>query len=620
VVDNASTDGSIAFLRPLFPEVQWIENTQNMGFGKANNQALAHCRGEFVLFLNPDTLVPEDGLSKSLAFILRQPDAGAIGIRMVDGSGKYLPESKRSFPGPLTSFFKLIGLTALFPGNKLFANYYLGHLSPFENHPIDVMAGAFMLIRKQVLDVTGGFDEQFFMYGEDIDLSYRIKQSTNTATGDKWQNYYFAESSIIHFKGESTKKGSLNYVVMFYKAMVQFVRKHYASGRANIFIFFIYLAIGARASVSLLGRAFKKLGLPLIDALLVMASLLGVYLVWSYYVRPHVVWVPHLLRFALLIFTCMFLCTGALAGLYSRWYAPRRIMAALGFAILGVLAVYSLLPEDWRFSRGIVLFGGIISGTLIVLLRSILGRLGFMDSFAEVSNKDSILVAGNAGDFESIKEIYMRHHAADSILGRLSLAEKETGSLMPLDTWLQATGLLPANQIIFSISSELPLSRVCRVLSPQKGISYKFYYRGSSSIVGSEGSEEKGETLSGNVYYRLGEPRVLSQKKIIDVLIAMLLLGSFPFHMFFVKNFPGLIKNIFQVLRGKKTWIGYTGRGDGLPKLLPGVIAVNGLPHHLNLQLNIETRQLLDARYALDYYYWLDLSLIRKSYRMLGCQ
>jgi O-antigen biosynthesis protein len=620
VVDNASTDGSIPFLKPLFPEVNWIENSQNKGFGKANNQALLKCRGDFILFLNPDTLVPEDGLKKSLEFMNSQPDAGAIGIRMIDGSGEYLPESKRSFPGPLTSFFKLIGLTALFPKSPLFAKYYLGHLSPRENHPIDVMAGAYMLVRKKVLEATGGFDEQFFMYGEDIDLSYRIKQTTNPATGGHWQNYYFAESSIIHFKGESTKKGSLNYVVMFYKAMVQFVRKHYATGRASIFIFFIYLAIAARASVSLFGRAVKKIGLPVIDALLVMASLLGVYFVWSYYVRPDVVWVPHLLRFALPVFTLIFLGIGALAGLYSRWYAPRRIITALCLAIVAVLAAYSLLPEGWRFSRGIVLFGGIISGSLIVLLRSILGRLGFMDAYTEIGIKDSIIVAGSESDFESIKEIYMRHHVADNILGRLSIGGKAEGALMPLDTWLQAPGLLPANQIIFSISNELPLSKVSLQLSPQKGISYKFYFRGSSSIVGSEGSEERGETLSGNVHYRLGEPPAISQKKITDVLVAMLLLCTFPVHLFFVKSFPGLIKNIFEVLRGKKTWIGYTGKGDGLPNLLPGVIAVNGLPHNLNSQLNNETRHLLDARYALDYYYWLDLSLIRKNYRMLGSQ
>lgn len=262
VVDNASSDDSVAFLQPLFKQVKWIKNPINEGFGKANNRALALATGKFVLFLNPDTLLPEDCLEKCLQFMHAQKDAGALGIKMLDGRGKFLPESKRAFPGPVTSFCKLVGLAALFPKSRFFARYYLGNLSPDNNHPVDVLAGAFMLVNKQVLDITGGFDERFFMYGEDIDLSYRINKTLLPGGVGHWKNYYFAEAPIIHFKGESTKKGSLNYVLMFYKAMVQFVKKHYASGRANIFITFIYIAIAGRALLSVSGRIIKLAALP----------------------------------------------------------------------------------------------------------------------------------------------------------------------------------------------------------------------------------------------------------------------------------------------------------------------------------------------------------------------
>lgn len=219
VVDNHSSDGSIDYLQSRFPFVRFIANTENTGFAKANNQALQQCRGEYILFLNPDTILPEDAFSQCFSFMEAHPDAGALGVRMIDGSGQYLPESKRGFPAPWVSFCKMSGLTKLFPHSKLLARYYLGHLSPAATHPVDVLSGAFMWVRKAVLDKTGGFDERFFMYAEDIDLSYRIQQSG-------YRNYYLSTPTIIHFKGESTRR-DVRYVRLFYTAMIQFVQKHF---------------------------------------------------------------------------------------------------------------------------------------------------------------------------------------------------------------------------------------------------------------------------------------------------------------------------------------------------------------------------------------------------------
>ena len=255
VVDNNSTDGSREYLLPKFPTVNFTWNNTNAGFAKANNQALANAKGEYILFLNPDTIVPEDCFEKGMNFFKTNPGAGALGVRMIDGSGKFLKESKRAFPSPLTSLYKLTGLSNLFPRSKIFAKYYLGHLAENKNHEVDVLAGAFMLIPGKVLTATGGFDEIFFMYGEDVDLSYRIQKAG-------FKNYYFAETSIIHFKGESTGKGSLNYVRMFYKAMSLFVKKHYSGSRAGIFIFFIQIAIWCRAAISAVGRIFSSIRMP----------------------------------------------------------------------------------------------------------------------------------------------------------------------------------------------------------------------------------------------------------------------------------------------------------------------------------------------------------------------
>jgi GT2 family glycosyltransferase len=219
VIDNNSTDGSKEYLTPLFPWVNFIWNKQNVGFGRANNIGIKNAEGDFVLLLNPDTLLQEDSITALIKILIQDGCIGAAGICMLDGKGSILPESKRGFPTPWASFYKLSGIINFFPRSKKFAHYYLGHLAYNKNQEVDVLSGACMLIKKQVLDVTGGFDEDFFMYAEDVDLSYRIQQAG-------FKNYYVAGSRIIHFKGESTTR-NIQYTKAFYMAMLIFVKKHY---------------------------------------------------------------------------------------------------------------------------------------------------------------------------------------------------------------------------------------------------------------------------------------------------------------------------------------------------------------------------------------------------------
>jgi GT2 family glycosyltransferase len=242
VVDNNSTDGSVAYLSEKFSFARFINNKANEGFAKANNQALELSSGRYILFLNPDTIIPEDCFAQCFSFIQSKPDAGALGIRMIDGSGRFLKESKRGFPSPWVSFCKMSGLTSTFPNSRIFAGYYLGNLSSKKNQKVEALSGAFMLIKKEVLQVTGGFDERFFMYAEDIDLSYRINKAG-------FSNYYFAESTIIHFKGESTTKDA-NYLRLFYKAMGQFVQKHYSGLSTKIWVPFLQTGIWLRSSIA----------------------------------------------------------------------------------------------------------------------------------------------------------------------------------------------------------------------------------------------------------------------------------------------------------------------------------------------------------------------------------
>lgn len=259
VVDNHSSDGSRHYLEPAFPQVQFIWNTENLGFAKACNIGWQRAAGRHILFLNPDTIVGEECFEYCLRFQQEAAHCGALGVRMINERGLFLKESKRGFPSPLVSFFRLTGLSALFPKSALFAQYYLGHLPELETHEIDVVAGAFMMVKKEVLDEVGGFDESFFMYGEDIDLSYRIQKQG-------YRNYYYPEVTILHFKGRSTPHKNLQYLKTFYGAMKIFIDKHYGKSEKKFLSFLLQAGIrlkiiAARISLVLSGllrRETKK--------------------------------------------------------------------------------------------------------------------------------------------------------------------------------------------------------------------------------------------------------------------------------------------------------------------------------------------------------------------------
>jgi N-acetylglucosaminyl-diphospho-decaprenol L-rhamnosyltransferase len=242
VIDNASDDNSVDYLQPLFPSVRFIRSPENLGFGKANNKLIKDANGRYVLFLNPDTLVPEDCFVKTIRFMESNQGAGACGVRMIDGSGRYLPESKRGFPGSWNSFMKMTGLIYAFPRSRVFAGYYEGHLDENKTHEVAILSGAWMMVRSAVLQVTGGFDERFFMYAEDIDLSYRIKQAG-------FKNFYFADTTIVHFKGESTSKDKV-YTARFYTAMIQFVQKHFSGVSVALYTALLKFMIRAKGMVS----------------------------------------------------------------------------------------------------------------------------------------------------------------------------------------------------------------------------------------------------------------------------------------------------------------------------------------------------------------------------------
>ena len=248
VVDNASGDGSVEYLRERFPDVTIIASEENLGFARANNLAIRNSRGQYVLLLNPDTIVAEETFRDFITFMDSTPDAGGCGAYMLHTDGSFAPESRRGLPTPFVAFCKMSGLASLLPKSRTFGRYYMRYLNENEVNRIEIMSGAFMFLRRDALDKAGLLDEDFFMYGEDIDLSYRILKAG--------YNNYFLPSRILHYKGESTVKSSYRYVHTFYRAMELFFNKHYAH-YSILLSLPIKLAIWGRAMLAYAGNQFK---------------------------------------------------------------------------------------------------------------------------------------------------------------------------------------------------------------------------------------------------------------------------------------------------------------------------------------------------------------------------
>lgn len=611
VVDNNSPDDSLTYLQPQFPGVHFIASAENLGFAKACNLGLQQATGQYIVFLNPDTIVPEDCFRSCIRFFETHPQAGALGIKMLDGKGRFLKESKRAFPSPMTSLFKLFGLATLFPSSKTFSKYHLGHLNENEDHEVDVLAGAFMMIPKEVLNKVGGFDETFFMYGEDVDLSYRIQKAGYT-------NYYFAGSHIIHFKGESTRKGTMNYVRMFYNAMSIFVRKHYGGSRAGIFHFLIHLAIWVRAALSAVGQFVRRIGLPLIDAGLILLSFWLMKNIWNQYVRTDIEYENRLLWIAFPAYTVFYLITAYYAGLYDRWYKWTGLVRSTVMATIVLLAAYALLPEQYRFSRGIILFGAMLAFLLISSLRWVLIQTKVLTSNKEKEEHATTMIAGSPEEYLQAVQLMKEAGLQERILGRIAVDDNKEGAIGQVNELNKLLSVIPFREIIFCQGQLSYASSIAIVKTLPGFLKIKFHAAGSRSIVGSESKDTSGEALSTENGFKLAEPGNRRIKRLADIIISFLSLASFPVHLFLVKKPVSFFANCLAVLTARKTWVGYIKNEQKLPALRKAVMTCNGFPAVQPQQLPDESLYKLDYWYARDYEPIYDLKLLWRRYRHLG--
>lgn len=610
VVDNYSTDGSKDYLTGLFTGINFIWLQTNTGFAKANNIGVANAKGDFILYLNPDTILPEDCLEKCLHFFDEHLQAGGLGIKMIDGSGKFLKESKRAFPSPLISLFKLTGLTKLFPKSKLFARYHLGHLPNNKNQQIDVLAGAFMMVPKKVLNQVGYFDERFFMYGEDVDLSYRIQKAG-------YKNYYFAESTIIHFKGESTKRGSLNYVRMFYKAMSLFVKKHYNGTKAGIFIFFIQTAIFIRAIFSAIGNLLKKMGLPVLDAVIIFSSFWITKILWSAYIAGAQNYSPNVILIAFPSFTALFLLAAYYAGLYDKGYKQSQLIRSTIIAGLVLLSFFGLLPDTLRFSRGILIVGIVVSFLFMNLIRQLFIYLHYLETSPLDENRRQTIVVAGEEDFNEIVLLMQKAGMPDKVLGRISLyntSDKNVfGQISELKQLIKRYGI---SEIIFCENGVSFLEIINQVSLLPNNIHCKFHASGSQSIIGSQSSNVSGNYVAIGTNYKIANPVQRRNKRLLDVLLAIIFYIGLPFFLLFKKNVARFYVNTFAVLTAKKTWVGYATQVNKLPNLKKSVLSSTALPVELN-ELTYDTLLKNDEWYAQEYSVINELKIIYRGFKYL---
>ncbi len=616
VVDNASTDGSPEMVSQKFPEVHLIQNKQNTGFSAANNQAIRQAKGDYILLLNPDTVLEEDTLTLCVRFMDKHPEAGGLGVKMLDGKGNYLPESKRGFPTPFVAFCKAFGLTALFPKSKIFARYYLGHMDPDQTHEVEVLAGAFMMLRKSVLDEIGLLDEQFFMYGEDIDLSYRIIRAG-------YKNYYFPEARIIHYKGESTKKGSLNYVRLFYKAMILFARKHFKKGRAGVFTFFIQMAVYLRAIVTVFSKLASRIWLPLLDAGALYGGIYFIKEYWETNIKEAVSYYPReFMLYVVPAYILVWLGTFFFSGGYDRPYRVSKAVRGILVGTVIISAMYGFLNESYRFSRAIILLGASWALVEAILTRSLYHLLRYGRISPDAPGRKRVLIAGHEKEAQRALSLLTQAGAERQLIGFVAPEgsnynnQSFVGDISELE---DLAGVYEADEVIFC-SRDIPVQTIIQWMT-QLGhrLDFKIVPEDSTGIIGSNSKNRAGDLFAIDLNLSIDTPMSRRNKRVLDLGLCVALLPFLPFIWVVVSGWFNLLKNWFLVLAGKKSWVGYaSGNGQlhNLPAIRPGVLTpMDSFP---NLRNGNNTLYRVNLLYAKDYTPWKDLNIFWKNFRKLG--
>ncbi|MBN1996045.1 glycosyltransferase [candidate division KSB1 bacterium] len=631
VVDNASSDSSVEYVRRSFPKVKVIANAENVGFARANNQAIARCSGEFVCLINPDTVVQEDTFSVLLDFFARNSDAGATSCKVLNPDGSLQLACRRSYPTPWVAFTKIIGLARLFPHSRLFGRYNLTYLDPGQVAPVDAISGSFMFVRKSVIDSVGMLDESFFMYGEDLDWCFRIKQGG-------WNIYYVPDTQIIHFKGESSKKSPFEQRRLFYEAMRLFVKKHFNRGGAFLPSWILVLAIYMRGLLSFVSGTAKYMLRPCIDFLVMTFSLAAAIYLRFYPEFPWRPFVPVHLFYSIILLLSL-----TSHGVYSRWrFSGTKSLSAVGIGWL-INSSLTFFFKQYAFSRQVVLLAGAINFVTIP---------GWRFSINWLANRNIEIfkrLLGRAlwqrravvvGDIRSAQKIirrlktrvnapYFLHGVVLTQVDRVEDKIEGLTVLGELDHLDQIIEREKVQEVIFS-TDRLPYDRILATVAGAHGshISFKLVPSNVDVIIGKATIDYLDNIPFVDLDYRLHAAFNRFLKRLFDLALALPLLvlgsGILAWHRWVrgvhfvrtpVQGFEGRtvylekfekkvwchqLANLFSIIRGDVSFVGREidsdvtfQAGDTALLVKPGLTGLEQINAHLDLNEEDRIKYLL---------------------------
>ncbi|MCF6269642.1 MAG: glycosyltransferase [Melioribacteraceae bacterium] len=615
LIDNASSDGSVEDIQEKFPYVKVIANKENVGFGKANNQGLEISKGKFIVLINPDTIVREDTFSKLIEFIEADKEVGMTTCKVLNPDGTLQLACRRSFPGPWTSFTKITGLSNLFPKSKFFSKYNLTYLDENKANEVDAISGSFMMFTREVYEKVGGFDPQFFMYGEDLDLCYRVQSAG-------YKVFYTPVTEIIHYKGESTKRSSIDETKIFYNAMHLFVKKHLSSSFLVEII--LRFAIAARRFIAFVNSYKLPLVSGVADFFLFTSSFILAEKIyrpgqWSGFpedVKPWIYFFPAILQ---LLFSTF-------GGSYKR--NSISVLRAVITLVIGFVfaAALTFFLKQYAFSRAVLLITYILAGVLFILWRflaKVIFKLGVSD---RVSNTKTLIVGSESYCVELSKKLDKSITDIYSVVGFISETADGIGTVIgkysvlgSLENIVKVIKEEKINKVIFA-SHEISFEKMFGIVSQSDDINVEFLVAGTELdyLVGKSSVTMLDNIPLLKVNYNISERVHKVIKALFDFSFALLLLIIYPF-VFLVslikkrKDFAKFVLAAPTVLVRKKSFVGpndlsktslYLGK--------PGLTGLWYIEEHKSSDSSDFEK--LNIYYAKNQNIWLDLEIIGKSF------
>lgn len=530
VVDNSISMDTIDFCASSFPKVQFIKNKENIGFGRANNLGVTKSLSDTILILNPDIIISKETILENSRLLNSSEDISAVGVRMINGLGEYLPESKRGFPNFSTSFYKIIGLNKIFKTSAKFNNYYLSTVSENSISEIDVLPGAAIFIKKYIYNEIGGFDSQFFMYGEDIDLSYQIHKNGKKII-------YNGTSTLVHFKGESTQKLSWKYHDVFYEAMKLFWNKNYKKNSSIFTHSVVTISVTFLKLVSFLVQILKILFFPILDFGLIYFSLTLFTKLWEVNIKGEPNYYPEIFYTLILPFYALsWIFFLFLSKLYVGEINLNKLFKGSFFGTLFILIIYFIVPENYRYSRAIVLFGA-ISALILPFIVRLISFFVFKTNISIAHlNTLKAKIYPNTSNQLYIEAVFRKYsdYSFSLIQGTTS---KSVDCILDVES-------MNSSEIIEQINHSSGNYKIW------------FYLHSKKSILLSQGKNSQGLVLSEDSnfsYFQLSN-KIL--KNLFDSISSIFLLIFSPLFLIFgFKKFVFILKNCVLVFFKFKTWV-----------------------------------------------------------------